>query len=255
MNTYLITLLFGALASLNVFLGSFLTVRLEKHFNTILGLAGGVMIGTVAFEVIPEIVELLHAHETFWTSKASSIFFILGIVLFHFLSKILPLHEHGHHDHGHHSHIKTSSKLGLYGAMVMIAHSFIDGLGIGIGFSSSVALGISISLAVLIHNLSDGINTTSTLLSNNMSSKSFKRMVALSISAPFLGVLTSFFIEIPETWLLYYLSFFTGSILYLAISDILPYAHSHSDNKKPILATLMGLIAVFILSLFLTHAH
>lgn len=258
MENALLTLVFGAVASLNVFLGSFITIKLQKYFTIILGLAGGVMIGTVAFEVLPEVVHFLHEFNSEPILRLSMIILVIGVLLFHFLSKILPLHEHGHHDHdghNHHTHLHTNKKLGLYGAVVMIAHSFIDGFGIGIGFSTSITLGLVIALAVLLHNVSDGINTATTLLINKVSEKSFKKVVATAIAAPFLGATTSQFIHIPEHWVLYYLSFFTGSILYLAISDILPHAHSHSQDKKPLIATLFGIALIFVLSMLLPHAH
>lgn len=258
MEQILLALTFGAVASLNIFLGSFITVKLQKYFTVILGLAGGVMIGTVAFEVLPEVIHLLHGFDSEFMVRVSMVMFVVGALLFHFLSKILPLHEHGHHDHdghNHHTHLHTNSKLGLYGAAVMILHSFIDGFGIGVGFSFSISLGLGIALAVLLHNLSDGINTATTLLVNNVSKNNFQKIITLAISAPFLGSLASQFVHIPEYWVLYYLSFFTGSILYLAISDILPHAHSHSQDKRPLWATLFGILLILAISTILPYAH
>lgn len=258
MENFFLALAFGAVASLNIFLGSFITIKLQKYFNIILGFAGGVMIGTIAFEVLPEIIHLLHGFDSESILRISMIILVVSILLFHFLSKILPLHEHGHHDHddhNHHTHLHTNSKLGLYGALVMILHSFIDGFGIGVGFSSSISLGLVIAIAVLLHNLSDGINTATTLIINKVTHKNFKKIIGVAISAPFIGAVTSQFVQVPEHWTLYYLSFFTGSILYLAISDILPHAHSYSHDKKPLLATLLGIVFILIISMLLPHTH
>lgn len=256
MSTSILALIFGLASSFNVWLGSFITLRLEKHFNIILGVAGGAMIGTVAFEVLPEIVEMLHVFDDEWSVKSVGIFFMVGVMLLHFLSKILPLHEHGQHDHdshNHHTHLHTSSRLGIYGAVVMIAHAFIDGFGIGVGFMTSVSLGLTMALAVLLHNISDGVNTSTTLLLNNIKGSRFKIIMSLSILAPLLGVLASFIFNVSDKFVLYYLSFFAGSILYLAISEILPHAHSHSKNKSPILGTIFGVTIIFIASLIFTH--
>lgn len=250
-----ISLALGLAASANVLLGGFLVVGLKRHFNTILGLSGGVMIGVVAFEVLPEVAELLHELEGSISSNVVMSMFVLGIILFHFLSKILPLHEHGHHDdHEHHSHSKQISSVGIYGAIIMTIHSFIDGFGIGVAFSVSSAVGLAVALAVISHNISDGVNTTSTLLKNKVSSLNTKIILTANVLAPLLGVISSFFFNLSSKFVLMYLAFFAGSILYLAISDILPHAHSDLKNKTPLLATLLGIIFIFVISLVVPHS-
>jgi zinc transporter ZupT len=249
---------FGLFASLNILLGAVLVIKYKKYFNIILGFSGGVMIATALFEVLPEIIEILHKEESL--TLLSMIFIVLGICLFHFLSKVLPLHEHGHHldhdDYSHsHEHFSTNTNLGIYGSIVMIFHSFIDGLGIGIGFAVSVSVGMIVAIAVMSHNISDGINTLSTLMKNKVSNVKLKVLLGLSILSPLLGVFFSFLFSVNEIAILLYLSFFVGSILYLAISDILPHAHSDSSNKKPLIATLLGILFILFLTILLPHSH
>jgi zinc transporter ZupT len=258
-NSYIwLPLTLGILASANIALGGFLVFKFKKYFNIFLGFSGGVMIATVTFEVLPEIIEILGRASSETLTLISMSFVVLGIILFHFLSKILPLHEHGHHidhdDHSHaHEHFGANTRLGIYGALIMIVHSFIDGLGIGVGFALSASVGLTIALAVMSHNISDGVNTVSTLIKNKVSNTKFKIILGLNIAAPLLGVLTSFFLSINEIFVLAYLSFFSGSILYLAISDILPHAHSHVNDKKPLMATLVGILFLFTLTILFHH--
>lgn len=258
MNLTSLAIFFGILASFNVLVGSVITLRLEKYFNIVLGLSGGIMMGTIAFEVLPEIFHLLEGFEKENITVLTMSCFILGVLGFHFLSKLLPLHEHGQHDEheqSHHSHLNSSTKLGIYGAVAMILHSFIDGFGIGVSFTNSLSLGLSVALAVLMHNLSDGINTSSTLLINGVKNLKFKILMSLSILAPLSGVIASLFLKLSEKFVLLYLAFFAGSILYLAISEILPHAHSHTTDKKPLLATIVGVMIVLTISLLIPHAH
>jgi zinc transporter, ZIP family len=252
-NTIILSLLFGLLASLNILFGGYLAMRMKKYFNLLLGVSGGLMLGTAIFAVLPEIIEILHSDESMTIYSMLSI--MLGLSLFHTLSKVLPLHEHGHHDGHSHTHIAHSVRLGTYGAMVMIVHSFIDGLGIGIGFSLSLGTGLLIAIAVMSHNISDGVNTASTLIKNGISGIKFKVILGLNIIAPLLGVLTSFMLEIDEKAILLYLSFFFGSILYLAISDILPEAHSISKDRKPIIATILSILFILTITLLFPHSH
>lgn len=251
------SLIFGLLASFNVLLGGLLVLRFKKYFNNILGFAGGVMLAVVIFEIIPEIVHLHEELEFSLTIGLGAILF--GILFFHILAFFLPLHEHGHHDaehdnHNHKNHL--SPKLGVYGAVVMIIHSFIDGLGIGLAFQLSSTIGIVIAIAVMTHNFSDGVNTVSTLLHSAVNNTKLKILFILNIMAPIAGVLVSKIITVNEFYIYVYLGLFSGSILYLAISDILPQAHSEKNKITPILFTILGVIFVIAITQFLPgHSH
>jgi ZIP family zinc transporter len=254
-NLIYIIALFSAF---NVFLGGLLVLKFKKYFNTILGFAGGIMISIISFEVLPEIIEISHELDN---SIVVSSFFLFGILLFHIISHFFPMHEHGHHDEKHeHSHNMHHHKgLGIYGSILMIIHSFIDGLGIGLAFHISNTLGLSIAIAVLAHNFSDGVNTVSTLLHGKYKNTKIKFLFILNILAPIFGILTSKILENTflntEIFLLGYLSFFTGSILYLALSDILPHAHSDEKNKMPIFATFLAVVFIFCITFFIPHSH
>lgn len=250
------SLFFGILASANVLLGGYLVLRFKKYFNNILGFAGGVMLAVICFEVLPE---LFHLHEEFEFSLAIGLGAVLfGILFFHTISYFFPLHEHGHHKeevgHSHHNHLKHS--LGVYGAAVMIIHSFIDGFGIGLAFQVSTGVGIAVAIAVIMHNFSDGINTVSTLLHSAVHNTKLRILFALNILAPISGVVLSKIFTLNEYYLFIYLGIFSGSILYLAISDILPQAHADRSKYSPIIFTLLGVFFVVILTQVLGgHTH
>jgi ZIP family zinc transporter len=249
-------LFIGIVASANVFIGGFFVLKFKKYFNTILGFAGGVMLSVVFFEVLPEII---HIHEeTELPILIPMLSVVVGILFFHLLSYFFPLHEHGHHEehqtHDHHNHLKKG--LGIYGAIIMIGHSFIDGLGIGLAFQVSTSVGFAVALAVIMHNFSDGINTISTLLHSGYNNFKIKFIFLLNILAPISGVLISQIFSLSELALFIYLGVFSGSILYLAISDILPHAHADKNKLSPILATFLGVIFVLIVTQTLgTHSH
>jgi ZIP family zinc transporter len=271
------SLIFGLLASANVLLGGYLVLKFKKYFNTILGFAGGIMLAVICFEVLPE---LFHLHEEFEFPLAIGLGSVLfGILFFHTISYFLPMHEHGHHEeehksqhppalpsvvstsfkggateHIHHNHLKHS--LGVYGVTIMIIHSFIDGFGIGLAFQVSSSVGIAVAIAVIMHNFSDGINTVSTLLHSAVNNLKLKILFLLNILAPISGVILSKIFTINEYYLFIYLGIFSGSILYLAISDILPQAHSDKSKFAPILATILGvLFVIFITQIIGGHGH
>ncbi len=252
------SIIFGLLASLNVFIGGYLVLKFKKYFNNILGFAGGVMLSVVLLEVLPEMV---HLHEEFQFSLTVGLLAVLfSILFFHTLAYFFPMHEHGHHETENHDHDHTPHSdhnnhlklnLGIYGAAVMIIHSFIDGLGIGLGFEVSTAVGVSIAVAVIMHNFSDGVNTVSTLLHSKTKDLKLKIIFLLNILAPLAGVIVSKIISVNEYYIYIYLGIFSGSILYLAISDILPQAHSDKNKFTPIIFTFLGVAFVIFLTQFI----
>jgi ZIP family zinc transporter len=216
------------------------------------------MLSVVAFEVLPELFELSHEQNS---GMAASLAILFGFLSFHTISFFFPMHEHGHyeeelHNHTHaHSHKSDHVSLGIYGVILMIIHSFIDGFGIGLGFEVSLGLGLAISIAVITHNFSDGINTVSTLILSKASNLKLKLLLGLNIVAPLLGILAGKYVQIPDSYLVLYLGFFSGSILYLAISDILPQAHKDRSQITPIIATLLGVLFVAFITILIPHGH
>lgn len=215
-------MLLGLLASANVLIGGSLVIYFKKYFNTILGFAGGVMLSVVTLNILPEIMEL---HEEFNFPLEYALYGILtGVLGFHLISYLFPLHEHGHHEehssHNHTNHLKKSS--GVYGALFMIIHSFIDGFGIGASFLISPELGIAVAIAVIMHNFSDGVNTTSTLIHSQTSNKIFRLLFGLNIIAP---NFRSFVINVFRvkricnfylSWFIFWFYFVSGDLRYLA---------------------------------------
>jgi len=66
--------------------------------------------------------------------------------------------------------------------------------------------------------------------------------------APILGVLATLIFVIPESFLVLYLGFFAGFILYISASDLLPEAHSQHSSYKLIGLTTAGIIFIFIIT-------
>ena len=66
--------------------------------------------------------------------------------------------------------------------------------------------------------------------------------------APVLGVIVSFFFHLSPVWLLIYLGFFAGFLLYIGASDILPEAHSDHSSYLTIGMTILGAVFIFLVT-------
>jgi len=82
--------------------------------------------------------------------------------------------------------------------------------------------------------------------------KTKKAYLLLFVDAitPILGVLSTFLFHIPESWLVMYLGFFVGFLLYIGASDLLPEAHSKHSSWSMIGLTILGVLFIFIVTRF-----
>jgi len=160
---------------------------------------------------------------------------VLGFLVFHGLEKFLLIH-HGH-ESGYAAH--RHPEAGLLSAAALVAHSFMDGVGIGLAFEVSTSVGVAVAIAVIAHDFCDGLNTVSLMLVNRNSARRSKLMLLLDAIAPILGVASTSFFHLPPDWLVLYLGFFAGFLLYIGAADILPEAHSRATPGTAL--TLIGL--------------
>ena len=132
--------------------------------------------------------------------------------------------------------------------MALAGHSFLDGLGIGLGFQVSQSVGVAVAMAVIAHDFSDGLNTVSLMLLNKNNRRQSIFFLLIDSLAPVLGVIVSFFFHLSPVWLLIYLGFFAGFLLYIGASDILPEAHSDHSSYLTIGMTILGAVFIFLVT-------
>ncbi len=230
--------LFIVLTFVSTFLGGLVGLKYKDKLHIILGFTAGVLLAVVAFDILPEIIEL--------TAKLGGdafppmIALVSGFLVFHIAEKLLLIHHSHEHEYGEHKH----PSVGVLSALALTGHSFLDGVGIGLGFQISPETGIAIALAVIAHAFSDGLNNVSLMLTHQNTLPRTLKFLALHACAPLLGGISTLFFTLPESYLLIYLGFFAGFLLYIGASDILPEAHSHGSSLKTIAATLIGVIFI-----------
>ena len=238
-------ILFSILTFLSTLLGGLVALKYKNKIHLILGFTAGVLLSVVVFEIFPEIIHLVT------TISVNPIYpmiaLITGFMMFHILEKLLVMH-YGHEEHYHeHKH----PIVGIASGLAVAAHAFLDGVGIGLGFQISATIGTFVALAVIAHDFSDGLNTvTIALLNKNTQNKAILLLLLVAV-APVLGIFSTQFFTLAPTVLLLYLGYFSGFLLYIGASDILPEAHSKHSSISTILMTIAGIVLIFIVS-FLT---
>lgn len=236
--------LLSVVAFISTFTGGLLAVKLRNKLHLIMGFTAGVLLGVVCFDIFPEIIEQVKVHD--FQPVGIMIALISGFLLFHILEKTILIHHAHEHDYAEHVH----PQVGVLSALALIGHSFLDGFGIGLGFKVNPAVGILVAIAVVSHDFTDGMNTITLMLSNKNSVEKAKNFLFLDALAPILGVLATIFLTIPTHFLVLYLGFFAGFLLYIGASDILPQAHSKKSSYKLIGCTILGVLLIFFVTRF-----
>lgn len=231
-------------ASIAALAGGYTALRSRRWLNWALALTAGLVIGLVAFDLLPKIFDIAARRhlDTAWPMVA----LVTGFLLFHIFEKFVPIHEATETQYSPHRH----PRLGTARAVALSGHSFLDGLSIGVAFQVSSAVGTAVALAVITHRFADGFDTTTFMVFHKNKLSHIKVWLAVVVLMPILGGLLSLVYDFPETALATYLGFFAGFILYIAASNILPQAHSEEFSRKSILLTIFGTVFMFIVTRF-----
>lgn len=236
-----VLLAFGTFIS--TILGGITALKNRDRLHRLLGLTAGVVIGVVAFDLLPEIFDHVDGGVT---ARGAMIALVCGFLAFHIVEKSILIHhsQEKEYEVHHHPHVGIASALALAG------HSFLDGLGIGLGFQVGEGVGVAVAIAVIAHDFSDGLNTVTLMLVNRNNRKKALGMLLLDALAPIAGAIVGTMVHVSEAGLTLYLGFFAGFLLYIGASEILPEAHSKHSSYVTILLTVIGVAFMFLVTQF-----
>jgi zinc and cadmium transporter len=218
----LISVLIISLISLiGIFTLSLKESTLRKYVFVFVSLALGALLGDAFIHLIPEALE-----ETGDPTKVF-LFVIFGIFIFFVLEKVLHWH---HHLDDAENHTKPVGK------MILISdgfHNFLDGVIIGASYLVSVEVGIATTIAVMIHEIPQEIGDYGVLIHAGYTKARalFLNFVSALLSA--VGVILVFILgETLEGVLVWFLAVAAGGFIYIALSDLIPELHNHSEEKQ-----------------------
>jgi len=228
---------------LATFLGGLLALRARKRMHLVLGLSAGLLLGLVSFDLIPEVFSL--SAQEVGHVPAVMVMFVVGFLALHILERYSGAHEphdSKYSDAHEHSHNAT----GVIAASAMVIHVFLDGLAIGLAFQVSSPLGWIVAIAVVAHAFTDGLNTVSMLITaGTWQTRAIMLLIGDAI-ARISGAILGAKVVVADNLLGLYLALFAGFLIYLATSHILPEAHSSKPSRMTLLATVAGVVFMFV---------
>jgi len=234
----------AAITAIATSAGGYLAIKSRDRLHLVLGLSAGLLLGLVAFDLLPEVFAL--NKNTFGNVPVVSVAFVAGFLALHFAEQIFGSHEPAESDYGH-EHDHSVNIAGTLGALAMGGHVFLDGVALGLAFKVSDALGFAVFIAILSHAFSDGLNTVSLLIKSGHWTKRAIMLLGLDAIMRISGAALGSYVIISDPTLAIYLAMFAGFVIYLATSHILPEAHSRHPSKLTMVATVIGVVAMWLI--------
>jgi zinc and cadmium transporter len=200
--------------------------------------AVGALLGVALLALLPEALTLLAPPAVFGTLLA-------GILLFFTLEKLVLL-RHCHTDECE-VHSATAPLLFIGDAF----HNFIDGAIICAAVMTSVPLGINTAIAVAAHEIPQEVGDVAILLASGYSRGQALMLNIVSGGSSILGALVAFgAVQVVPSIRPYVLAMSAASLLYIAMSDLIPDLHRGAIDRSALRQVLLiaagiGTIVIF----------
>jgi zinc and cadmium transporter len=228
--------IYSMLAGTATLIGTWIVLSKEgwarKNSIFLISFAAGIMLATAFSHLIPEATELY---------KNTPLMVFAGFLVFYVLQQMLMFHA------CHDDECKTH-RIGTLSAIGLTIHSLLDGVAIAVGFEAGWSLGILTTLAVLLHELPEGITITGIMIHSNANkTKTLVFSIMVALATPLGAIVSYFFLKhVSASMLGVLLAFTAGSFIYLAASDLLPETH-REHNRANAIFFFLGVAVIVII--------
>ena len=241
--SFFMPLIISSVAGLSTVLGSIVIFfkwkreNINKFITFCLSLSLIIMIGISITELIPEASYSILVN--FKLAKGiliSLLVFSIGILSVYFLNKKIE---------------KSSSsdldlyRLGILSMLALMLHNLPEGIVTFLSSYQNMELGLKISMAIMLHNIPEGISIAVPIYYATGSKKEAIKKTFVSGLAEPLGALLAFiFLRnfITDTMIGLILLFVAGLMITLAIHELLPKALKYYENKYIVLGFIVGIL-------------
>jgi zinc and cadmium transporter len=233
---------FGSLLSL-MLAYLFSKLKMVNYADYFVSFAVGTLLGAAFLEIIP------HAYELSRDLHQISLIVLIGILVFFILEKLLVWrHCHGSHCENHSPVVNHDVKKGSILIIGDCFHNFIDGILIASAFIVDINLGLITALAIIVHEIPQEISNFSILINSGYSLSRTLLMNIVTGCAMILGAILAYFVLNDLEFLIpMILSFAASSMIYVAISDLIPSLHKKVEIKQTFQQTFSIFLGVLII--------
>lgn len=200
--------------------------------------AVGALLGVALLALLPEALEELPPATVLGTLLA-------GILVFFMLEKLVLLR---------HCHTDTCQVHGAAAQLVIFGdafHNFIDGTIIATAVMTSVPLGINTAIAVAAHEIPQEVGDVAILLASGYTRKRALWLNVISGASGIVGALLAFAtVSVVPNIRPYVLAFSSASLLYIAMSDLIPDLHRGQLDSNAVRQVLLIAAGIATIVLF-----
>ncbi len=232
--TLVSVLITSSISLIGIFTLSLKPEKLNQLIIYMVSFAVGGLFGDAFIHILPETFEKLGIN------VVTSLFVLVGILLFFILEKFLRW-QHCHVPTSEH-HVHPFVTINMIGGA---AHNMIDGMIIAASYYASVPVGIATTLAVIFHEIPQEMGHFGILVHGGLSTRKALLFNLLSALMSVVGAVIILIVGVHMKDLTNYLLPITaGGFLYIAGSDLVPELHQHdvkiSSSLKQFLCIILG---------------
>lgn len=232
------------LAGASVLVGA-VVVRMVYNQSRIahlsMAIALGALLSLLIFDLLPEMAET--AGGTGWILTLALV--ATGVLLLKLLDQFVPEHQ----DHEHNHDTGNALHIGLMSSLAVILHNIVEGMTVYSLAFADLRQGLIFAVGVALHNIPVGL-----LICSTIKNESIFRQVGV-LSAVTLSTLAGGIImllvsgQMSETVTGALVSIATGMILYLVFWELLPHVLRTRARLLNITGTALGFFLVFLSTL------
>lgn len=246
MNNNEIGLLTTLLLGIFILIGAGISLLINKKNKIIdfsIGLAFGVIVTLIVSDLLPEIFEVFGLKNIY----LFIIFTILGFFILRVLDEYIPDH------HEHKMNKKESNEnlvhIGIMTTVALVLHNIIEGVAVYSTALADSSIALSLALGVGFHNIPLGIVIASSFYHSNKNTKrTVLSLLIVSLSTFCGGLLMYLFnlTEINEMVLGIFLSLTLGMLLFIIVDELIVRIKNTKEKKTAYLGIITGVLVLVI---------
>lgn len=239
--------LLTTIAGLSTMLGTIpIFIKIKNESKIIAGslaFAAGVMICVSITDLLPEAVAMLeNYYNGFSTIFLTFLFLMIGVITSSLIDRVLPTTNTI-------SNQTTLYKVGIISMLAIILHNLPEGIATFISTTKDTSLGLSLTIAIALHNIPEGISISVPIYySTKSKGKAIFYTFISALSEPLGAILTYFFLYpfINNIILGLLFAFIAGIMIQISVTELLPTSANYTYPKITKHCFIIGVIFMLL---------
>lgn len=231
--------IFAGLSTLLGIIPCFLNIKYENNLLCAsLSFAASIMLGVSIFDLLPESFIFLIEFNDFIRLTIIFIFVIIGIIISFFINASVIKYENC-----------SLYRLGIISMLAIIIHNIPEGIITFISVSKDLNLGISLAIVIIVHNIPEGISISIPIYyATGSIIRAFLYTFISGLSELFGALITYLFLSsfITNSILGILLAITSGIMINISLSELLPSSLLYNNRKLTFFFFFIGFFIIIV---------